>query len=610
MSQIRLTHLTFIGATVEPARVVFGPAVTLVRGPSDTGKSFIVDALDFMMGANALKEIPERQNYSTVLLGVQMPDERLVTLTRSVDGGNFGLYRSDIRSGPLAPPDETLTPKHNVASETNISRFFLACIGLDGRRVRKNLRNATDSLSFRNVVNLCVVDETQMQADTPPALTGNYVTRTKEVSVLKMFLQDSDDSDLVEVESKSDVAKVSAAKIEVIDRMLANLEAALADAPEAAILRDQLARLNSTIEQQSASIGGLLERRATVNSELRSQQDQFSKLEVEWGDTFALQNRFALLHRKYLSDLARLDTVREAGNLLGYFTVGTCVFCGAEAENQHYNTDCNGEATNFGSAIDEQSRRTRALSDDLQSTMDDLVVRRRELKELARLSSAEQSRLRSRLADDERTLAGDNSALNEYIRKRSDVERSLGLYDQIESLEKMKLVVLDESTAETAAVSTSVSLRAQREFSRELVDRLKSWGYPKPTEVRYDASVQDIIAGDQMRSAHGKGVRAILHGAFTLALAKYCSDRVIAHPGFVVLDSPLVTYRPPDQPQVDVGEPPRDVVAAFYRDLQHNSTGQVIVMENTDPPEALDDQTMDIVFTASETGRYGFFPVP
>jgi hypothetical protein len=52
---------------------------------------------------------------------------------------------------------------------------------------------------------------------------------------------------------------------------------------------------------------------------------------------------------------------------------------------------------------------------------------------------------------------------------------------------------------------------------------------------------KDIIAGDQLRSAHGKGVRAILHAAFTLGLANYCTEREIPHPGFVVLDTPVLT---------------------------------------------------------------------
>lgn len=609
MLHLKLTHLTFIGPSVEPASVEFGPEVTLVRGPSDTGKSFIVDALDFMLGANGLKEIPEREGYSTVLLGLEMPDGEAITLSRSTDGGNFGLYLRDVRDGALGVPDEGLAPKHNAASQSNISRYLLGALGLDGRRVRKNVRNATDSLSFRNVAHLCVVDETQMQADTPPALTGNYVSKTKELSVLRMFLQDEDDSSLVEVESRSELAQVSKAKMEVVERLLSEIEAQLSDVPEASELRTQLARLNATIDEQSSSISGLVETRSSLSSELRTNQQEFAALQTEWGDAAALQNRFGILQQKYESDLSRLDTVREAGNLLGYFTAGTCAFCGAEPQHQHNNTDCEGDTTSFGASIDEQVRKTRALASDLQATIDDIAAHRQELRRLAAQSVETSEHLKGRLHEIEQSLTADNSALKELVSTRRSVERSLSLYDQIESLERMKQIVVDESTADTAAVAATVTHRAQREFSQEIVDRLSAWGFPKPSEVRYDAASQDIVAGDQLRSAHGKGVRAILHGAFTLGLAKYCADREIPHPGFVVLDSPLVTYRPPDQGETDDGEPPHDVVTAFYRDIQRSATGQVIVIENTDPTEALDPGTVDIVFTASDHGRYGFFPV-
>ncbi|NHC23618.1 hypothetical protein G6553_10610 [Nocardioides sp. IC4_145] len=609
MLQLRLLHLTFIGKNVEPASVAFGPAVTLVRGPSDTGKSFIVDAVDFMLGANALKEIPEREGYSTVLLGLELPDTTVVTLSRSVDGGNFGVYYADVREGPLGVPDDTLAAKHNPVALGNVSRYLLNAIGLDGRKVRKNARNETDSLSFRNVAHLCVVDETQMQADVPPALTGSYVTKTKEMSVLKVFLQDEDDSSLIPVESRSELAKLSNAKVDVVDRLLRELEAQLSGTLEASDLRDQLARLNASIDQRSGSVSQLVERRASVTKQLGDQQKQFAAYEAEWGDTNALKNRFDLLSKRYASDLARLATVRETGMLLGYFTAGTCVFCGAEPANQHKNTACEGDTTSFGAAVDEQARRTRVLANDLQATIADVNDRREELRRLATRSDASRKELEAGLAELEELLASDNSELKQLLGKRASIERSLSLYDQVETLEKMKRIVVDESTAETAAVAASVSLRAQREFSGELAERLAAWGFPTPNEVRYDALSQDVVAGDQLRSSHGKGVRAILHAAFTLSLAKYCTDREIPHPGFVVLDTPVLTYRPPDQDPLADGEPPRHVVDGFYRDIQRQATGQVIVMENTDPTEALDDQTVEIVFTAREHGRYGFFPV-
>src|SRR5688572_19357131 len=101
MNRLTLTHLTLFGPNVDTASVEFGPGTTVVRGPSDTGKSFIVDAVDFMLGAKALKEIPEREGYSTVLLGLTLPSGETVTLSRAVTGGDFGLYQEDIRTGPL-----------------------------------------------------------------------------------------------------------------------------------------------------------------------------------------------------------------------------------------------------------------------------------------------------------------------------------------------------------------------------------------------------------------------------------------------------------------------------------------------------------------------------
>src|SRR4051794_1023180 len=160
--RLTLTHLTFLGVNREPATVHFGPAVTVVRGPSDTGKSFVVDAIDYMLGAKKLKEIPECAGYSTVLLGVLLPDGSPVTLSRSVNGGNFALYLEslqDHRTAQLPPPFKTLSQQHSATAEGSLSRYLLKEIGLDGRWVRKNLRNATNSLSFRDIVHLCIVDE-------------------------------------------------------------------------------------------------------------------------------------------------------------------------------------------------------------------------------------------------------------------------------------------------------------------------------------------------------------------------------------------------------------------------------------------------------------------
>lgn len=613
MNRIRLTHLTFVGRAVESASVEFGPGLTVVRGPSDTGKSFIADSIDFILGAKALKEIPERAGYSSVLLGLELPDGSPVTLARSVNGGSIGLHASDVRSAPLSEPTTILSSRHDARSESNLSRYLLSLIGLDGAKVRRNARNETDSLSFRNLVHLCLIDETQMQSEVPPALTGHYVSKTKEISVLKLLLEDEDDAALVAVDSKEQVGRLSGAKIEVIDRLLGEVEVQLAGASAIEEIRAQLVRLNGSIELESQNFSALTSRRDQAAELLHRSRQMETTRRTKLGDTVALRERFRLLLAQYDSDFARLEMIREAGSLLGYFQRGVCVFCGADPEHQRTTQECVGNATDFESSLEVERRNTQALREDLVTTMRDLDQRVAELQ----IGIAEANQSASVSARDlmelDRQVRPRHADIGALIDLRSSLERLLALYEQAASLELMKVQVANEARPDVAAAATGLSLHAVRELSQEISQRLSDWGFPDAQAVRYDRLEQDVVAGDQLRSAHGKGVRAILHAAFTLGLAQYCFDRDIPHPGFAILDSPLVTYRPPDSSGaggVSAEGLPDGIVGAFYADVQRRFDGQVIVLENTNPPQVLQEESVDLAFTKrADLGRYGFFPV-
>lgn len=610
MGRLALSHLTFTGTNAAPASVDFSPHVTVIHGPSDTGKSFIVDAIDFVLGAKELKEIPEREGYSRVLLGLELPTGERITLARSVDGGSVSLYRSDIRVEPSTPADETLAAKHSATSTKNISRFLLDQVGLDEKQVRKNARNETHMLSFRDLTRLCLIGETEMQAEEAPGLSGNPVNKTKEVSALKLLLTGEDDSALTAVPSAQEQKRLRGARQEVVERMLSQLESQLQDVAEPTELTTQLGKLNSTIDEHSTMIGSLTEQRGQLLVAHSKLQSADNAQRSEYSDAAALRQRFTLLQKQYESDLARLEMIAEAGNLLGYFRRGTCVFCGAEPASQHLNLDCEGDATSFGAAVESETRKTQGLLDDLRVTIESLDARTEVLRTSIKTTRREALSLQKRIEKLDARMNPEKGNLWELLAKRSEIEKHLGLYEQVKTFEDMIRRIADETEAEVATAVAGLSLTAVREFSAEISKRLAEWDYPSAASVRYDRNELDIIAGDQRRSAHGKGVRAVLHAAFTLALAQYCFDRELPHPGFVVLDSPLVTYRPPDQSIDADGEPPEGVVRAFYRDIQANFDGQIIVMENTDPLDPLGPDARDIRFTKHiDVGRYGFLPV-
>jgi acetyl esterase/lipase len=104
-------------------------------------------------------------------------------------------------------------------------------------------------------------------------------------------------------------------------------------------------------------------------------------------------------------------------------------------------------------------------------------------------------------------------------------------------------------------------------------------------------------------------MRSIIHAAFAVSLARRNTARGLIHPGFVVLDTPVLTYRRPEYPEEAQPElMTHDVVENFYKDLLDNPPGQVIVIENPTPPESIRSRAAVYAFSVDGSDRQGFFP--
>src|SRR5689334_18911700 len=94
---------------------------------------------------------------------------------------------------------------------------------------------------------------------------------------------------------------------------------------------------------------------------------------------------------------------------------------------------------------------------------------------------------------------------------------------------------------------------------------LKQWDFPDAERVYFDAKARDLVIGGKLRTARGKGLRAITHAAFTIGLLEYCRTNGTSHPSFIALDSPLLAYREPEGDDLDlVGT---DLNSQFYNYL-------------------------------------------
>lgn len=113
-------------------------------------------------------------------------------------------------------------------------------------------------------------------------------------------------------------------------------------------------------------------------------------------------------------------------------------------------------------------------------------------------------------------------------------------------------------------------------------------------------------------------MRSVLHAGFSIALSEYCLQRELPHPGFVALDTPVLTYRDADEAAVETTaqETADDellsgaVARAFYEYLASDHAGQTMVLENQTPPPVEAAGCVVVYFSGSPTtGRVGFYPI-
>ncbi|MGW2353648.1 hypothetical protein [Actinacidiphila glaucinigra] len=607
MKRLTLVHLTFLGVGKPSAAVEFSPNLTVIYGASETGKSYVEKAVDYMLGASVLKPIPEDEGYSRILLGLRVDDGRVLTLSRGLADSTIEVFHQDLRELTTAPADAKLNFKHSSTSQRNISRYLLKILEIDGLKILRNSRGEVRLLNFRDLARLSVINDSRMAGERSPVLTtGLPQNETGEKSVLKLLLTGQDEP-VGPTAPGSVEKKVGKGQVEILDRLIDDNREKLTIPANQSELREQLARLQSSLDnatyrssQLIASRSALVQRRRALEASDNTNQQRASEVRQ-------LLSRFALLREQYESDLERLRMVGEAGNLLGYFQTGTCVFCGAEPEHQqpgHHLT----ETTRLAAAVTAETRKTTELYRDLISTIEDLDSQATELNAESAAHADQLTLIDSELRALDEQLEPLTTDTSEVLTARSRLEQELAIQAQIEQLEDMKASLSNALPTPPPARPDGIPAADITDFEQAIRQTLQAWDVPGENRVNYDPTSAEIKVDGRPRGSRGQGMRSIIHAAFAVSLARRNRARSLIHPGFVVLDSPVVTYRQPDNREADPELMTHDVVERFYQDLLDNPLGQVIVIENGTPPATITEHARIYAFDADGSERLGFFP--
>ncbi|HCT1988910.1 TPA: hypothetical protein OUC50_002530 [Proteus mirabilis] len=613
---MELRFLAFVGPKKETALVTFGPGLNIIYGPSNTGKSSIVDAIDFMLGRNRkLIERPEHEGYDQVLLGISFSDSEDFTLIRNIQGGDIlcvsGLHYSISRESNI----EILKIKNATKKNRTISSFIFEKLGIGEKKLKTNVKNELVSLTLRNSIPLALITESEIQKEGSPYFHKGFTKITEESSRLKLFLTGVDDSSLLPSE-KEKVVVSRTAKIDLLNELISEIKEEI----------EQNLNENQTYEQlilQSEKLD------ININSKLSSLNDTESNLDFKikkikdltivldknenrLNEVRIMIHRFNLLDKQYSSDISRLENISEVGSLFIALPEDNCPLCGSMPLEDNEHNSCDSDIDKLVESATAEKNKLFYLKSELSSTLESLTREHKLLYINQDDISSELEELKSSVTKLNENLIKRRCDYKEAIELKDFIKKYLRLYDQIKSLEeKISDLSNNNEKKSTSRASNEESLptHALYKLSSTIKNIMNEWKFLMPDSVYFDKNEKDFVFDGKKRGSNGKGFRALTHAACSLGLMKYQEEsNTFPHFGFVLLDSPLLAYEEPDNLNDDLSK--TDINVNFFDYLSEWKNRQTIVIENKKSiPLKFSEGHQITIFTGTNSGKYGFFPV-
>lgn len=599
-----ITKIEVKGDEKKPAIVTLEKGLNVISGASDTGKSYICQCIQFILGAEkAPKSIDQAKGYSSLEVTFQESDGNYFVLKRELKNNN------DIT---LVENDITKILKPNHKGKNNLSNYFLEKIGI-GKKIlvsgTQSLNHST--LTLRILEKLFLVDETRIITDHSPLGKGQNTEKTLEQSFLKTLLTGSDDSDILMLKKRKESKQSINIKIENLEDFMNRYF--FSDEMDEEILKklsENIEATENSIEMAELELDSLLKTSSKDIERRNSLASSSAILNRKLDEDNTVLERFNLLLSKYSSDRERLEANSEAAKYIDSYYVANCPTCGCVLDDT---SDISVELVL--SSNSSEIRKIDIKVEGLYSTI-------QEIEEHKDLISNELVSMKGELQQLENSLDPNISKMiienRKLIRSLTENKEKLSAEFNVKIKRGQILKEIGSLQVEHDEIADKYAIpdftKEIKQLMQEISNILVRWDFPNGNIVSYDEKNRDISIGGKPRGHFGKGYRAICFSAFVIGMMNYLYEKN-RHPGFLVLDSPLTTYKQRDE--VSSGEESEqtyianNLIYAFYRDLcDFYNDKQIIVLDNQEPSEDMFGNMNYIHFSKNEDiGRYGFFPV-
>ena len=602
MSRFYIKQILAIGNKAEPSSIELKDGVNLIYGPSNCGKSYIINCINFIFAGENTPFSKANTGYNTVSITMVTNDGLYVQLNRKiVDGKNGEIGDSKVK---VSSNVEWIGNKEYQISGNEYSDMILRMFGIKNcPYIISNDSFVPKPLTIRTILHFFFIDETDIFNSSSPLSSSERGISTNSLTSLLYLTTGKDLNDLIPEESAAEKKRKSLQK-----------------SGAAVYLQEKIIELNSRYEKAVQNVGSA--NAVDLNAEIDSIIEEVKQIEQKINDATEkskiifeeiyeinarleeekfLSERYQKLRSQYEADIKRLEFIINGERaIVGHYRVRTCPFC------EHEISDSTRQTSYIEASDLELSRINAQLND---------------LKEVEEVVNADIAQLKSQL----NALNLQNNELTrivdtEYRPRALQLKNAIKAHDAAEALRQdvyainfMRADVQTDFEEKSIVDDTDdVKFNAREYFDKKVWDALsdsfnkcvKACGYPNSPNSFISKDTGDAVVGGKFKKDEGKGYRAYLNTIMLFNLMKYLENCEYA-PRLLILDSPILSLKEAETPNNrNAIESMR--ASLFKHIIKHCGENQVIIAENDIP--LIDYSNVNLIeFTHEENnGRYGF----
>lgn len=585
MSKFHIKKLTITGQNKKDSVVNFEKGLNIVYGPSNTGKSYIVQCIDYLFGSSD-NPIDTTTGYNCIHLTLDT-ENGIIKLSRKLDENTVIVFseNEDFSSGKYK-----LTGK----DENNLCSLWLKLIGINKQHtIIKNKNFQKRNLTWRTFSHILLLSEERIISKNSILLPKVVSSYTATLSSLIFLITGNDFGNITPTEDK----KIKDAQIDAVVKYINKELSDLAERREE--IDDFLAQ--QSVENIDVEINKIIteieDTEKLISNALNKNQELLLKIysiNENLAESKSLYCKYQELKSQYISDKKRLSLVidGQANELSSNNTI--CPFCDGPLkvnDTPDYIEASKSEYSKLSLQLEDLNEASDILQAEIVSAEKQLINLEKEKTELDNLISKD---LQPKISMFKEKLYNHRLILER--------ENELKLIADLSA--SMNKDIIDTTTDK----ESKMEFKPKEHFNRTILDILDEYlsslfekcNISTALTVRFNRDDMDIVVNGKKKQNEGKGYRALYNTILATAFNKYLNTEGQYAPGFLIVDSPILSLKEPDS---QVTDSMKKSLFQYYIDNQEGF--QTIIIEN-DLPQINYNNCHMIHFTKDKNnGRYG-----